>query len=208
MALFLTIALVHLIALMSPGPDFLFVSQTAVSRSRAQAMAGVVGITLGIACWAGLALLGLQWLLHQVAWLERVLMVAGGLYLAVMGFRMLRAALAARRGTAVAKVATVERNGLQSLRAGLLTNLANPKAVVYFGSVFSVLLGDRLDVAGRWGLWLLVTLESLAWFTLVAAIFALPPVRRGYLRLARWIDGLAGAVFIVFGLNLILSRRS
>lgn len=208
MALFLTIALVHLIALMSPGPDFLFVSQTAVSRSRAQAMAGVVGITLGIACWAGLALLGLQWLLHRVAWFERVLMVAGGLYLMLMGARMLRAAFVARPGALAGKAPPLERNGWRSLRAGLLTNLANPKAVVYFGSVFSVLLGDHLDVAGRWGLWLLVTLESLAWFTLVAAIFALPPVRRGYLRLARWIDGLAGAVFIVFGLNLILSRRS
>lgn len=208
MALFLTIALVHLIALMSPGPDFLFVSQTAVSRSRGQAMAGVVGITLGIAFWAGLALLGLQWLLHRVSWFERVLMVAGGLYLAVMGIRLLRAAFAAKHGLVAAKASLVERTGWQSLRAGLLTNLANPKAVVYFGSVFSALLGDHLDIGGRWGLWMLVTMESFAWFTLVAVIFALPPVRRGYLRMARWIDGLAGAVFIVFGLNLILARRS
>ena len=45
MMLFLTVALVHLVALMAPGPDFFFVSQTAVSRSRAEAMQGVVGIT-------------------------------------------------------------------------------------------------------------------------------------------------------------------
>ena len=32
--LFLTVAMVHIVALMSPGPDFFFVSQTAVSRSR------------------------------------------------------------------------------------------------------------------------------------------------------------------------------
>ena len=36
--LFLTVALVHIVALMSPGPDFFFVSQTAVSRSRKEAM--------------------------------------------------------------------------------------------------------------------------------------------------------------------------
>ena len=41
MMLFLTVALVHLVALMAPGPDFFFVSQTAVSRSRSEAMQGV-----------------------------------------------------------------------------------------------------------------------------------------------------------------------
>ena len=46
--LFLTVALVHIVALMSPGPDFFFVSQTAVSRSRKEAMMGVLGITAGV----------------------------------------------------------------------------------------------------------------------------------------------------------------
>ena len=58
--LFLTVALVHIIALMSPGPDFFFVSQTAISRSRREAMMGVLGITCGVMIWAGVALLGLN----------------------------------------------------------------------------------------------------------------------------------------------------
>ena len=43
--------------------------------------------------------------------------------------------------------------------------------------------------ASRWGLWTLVAVETLAWFTFVAAVFALPAMRRGYLRASRWIDG-------------------
>ncbi len=58
--LFLTVALVHIVALMSPGPDFFFVSQTAVSRSRKEAMMGVLGITMGVMVWAAVALLGLN----------------------------------------------------------------------------------------------------------------------------------------------------
>jgi threonine efflux protein len=100
------------------------------------------------------------------------------------------------------------RGELAPMRAGLLTNLANPKVVVYFGSVFSAFLGDRVDAAARWGLWALIVVETFAWFALVAAFFALPAMRRGYLRLARWIDGLAGAVFVSFGLHLILARRA
>jgi threonine efflux protein len=54
----------------------------------------------------------------------------------------------------------------------------------------------------------MVVVETLLWFTVVAGLFALPAMRRGYLRLSRWIDGLAGAVFVAFGLHLIFSRRA
>lgn len=203
MGLFLTIALVHLLALASPGPDFLFVSQTAVSRSRAQALAGVVGVVLGIAVWAAVALLGLHVLLDRLAWLRRTVAIAGGAYLVWMGIQLLRAAWR-RPGMSPAGSTTVQPTAWRSLRAGLLTNLSNPKAVVYFASVFSALIGPDVTGMMRGQIWLLVTLESLAWFTLVAACFAMPVMRRGYLRLGRLIDTVAGIVFAVFGLQLIL----
>ncbi|MEI7035792.1 threonine export protein RhtC [Fulvimonas yonginensis] len=207
MNLFLTIAVVHLVALFSPGPDFFFVSQTAVSRSRRQALFGVLGITLGITFWSALALLGLQLVLHRLAWLQQLVAVAGGLYLVWMGVRMLRGAFA-HRPAAHGTPMVAPGGELLTLRAGLFTNLANPKVVVYFGSVFSAFLGDRVGAAARWGLWMLIVAETFAWFTLVAAFFALPAMRRGYLRLARWTDGFAGAVFVAFGLHLILVRRA
>lgn len=207
MDLFLTIAIVHLVALFSPGPDFFFVSQTAVSRSRRQALFGVLGITLGISLWSALALLGLQLVLHRLAWLQQLIAVAGGLYLTWMGLRMLRGAFAPAPALHGGVMAT-PGGELATLRAGLLTNLANPKVVVYFGSVFSAFLGDRAGAAARWGLWALIVVETFAWFTLVAAFFALPAMRRSYLRLARWTDGFAGAVFVAFGLHLILGRRA
>jgi threonine efflux protein len=206
MNLFLTVAIVHLVALASPGPDFLFVSQTAISRSRRQAFFGVVGITLGITFWAALALLGLQLLLQRLAWLQQLIAVAGGLYLLWLGVKLLRSALT-RSGEGRSAASVREGGELATLRAGLFTNLANPKAVVYFGSVFSAFLGGRIDGVARWGLWALVTAESLLWFSLVATVFAMPAMRRGYLRLARAIDGVAGAVFVVFGLRLVLARR-
>lgn len=49
-------------------------------------------------------------------------------------------------------------------------------------------------------------LETLAWFTVVASLFALPGMRRGYQRMAKWIDGIAGTLFAGFGIHLIISR--
>ena len=208
MSLFLTIAIVHLVALLSPGPDFFFVSQTAVSRTRRQAMFGVVGITLGVMVWSALALAGLQLLLQRLAWLERLIAIAGGLYLAWMGVKMLRGALSKPSSPGTEQKAVLQQGDWATLRAGLFTNLSNPKVVIYFGSVFSAFLGDRVSTGARWGLWTMVIIETLLWFTLVAGVFALPAMRRGYLRLSRWIDGLAGAVFVLFGLHLIFAKRS
>lgn len=89
---------------------------------------------------------------------------------------------------------------------GLLTNLANPKAVIYFGIVFSLFVGDDVGAGARLGIFALILGETLLWFSLVAVVFALPAMRRGYQRLARWIDGVAGVLFAGFGINLILSR--
>ena len=203
--LFLTVALVHIIALMSPGPDFFFVSQSAVSRSRKEALMGVLGITCGVMVWAGVALLGLHLIIEKMAWLHTIIMVGGGLYLCWMGYQMLRGALKKSDAPAPEPQVELARSGRSFLK-GLLTNLANPKAIIYFGSVFSLFVGDNVGTGERWGIFLLIVLETLTWFTVVASLFALPAMRRGYQRMAKWIDGIAGTLFAGFGIHLIISR--
>jgi len=204
--LFATVALVHFVALMSPGPDFFFVSQTAASRSRKEAMMGVLGITLGIVVWAGVALMGLHLLLEKMAWLHKIIMAGGGLYLLWMGWQLLCSARQRHKEPhSSAPVIELPKRGMSFLK-GFLTNLSNPKAIIYFGSVFSLFVGNDVGAATRWGLFLLIIAETFAWFALVAAIFALPWMRDKYQRMAKWVDGMAGVLFAGFGIHLIISR--
>lgn len=206
--LFLTVALMHMIALVSPGPDFFFVSQTAASRSRKDAMMGVVGITLGVAVWAAVALMGLHLILQKMAWLHQIITVGGGLYLCWMGWQLLKSARARKLAGDTDEVESpvdLPARGRTFMR-GLLTNLSNPKAVIYFGSVFSLFVGDNVSGGERGGLFILIVAETFVWFSVVAMVFALPAMRRGYQRLAKWIDGVAGVVFTGFGIALIVNR--
>ncbi|GAB2949317.1 threonine export protein RhtC [Hafnia psychrotolerans] len=206
--LFLTVALMHMIALVSPGPDFFFVSQTAASRSRKDAMMGVVGITLGVAVWAAVALMGLHLILQKMAWLHQIITVGGGLYLCWMGWQLLKSARAKKLAGDTDEVESpidLPARGRTFMR-GLLTNLSNPKAVIYFGSVFSLFVGDNVSGGERGGLFILIVAETFVWFSVVAMVFALPAMRRGYQRLAKWIDGVAGVVFTGFGIALIVNR--
>lgn len=167
---------------------------------------GVLGITLGIVIWAGVALMGLHLLLAKMAWLHEIIMVGGGLYLLWMGWQLLRSACQRhKQPQSDAPVVELPKRGMSFLK-GLLTNLSNPKAIIYFGSVFSLFVGNDVGAATRWGLFLLIIAETFAWFALVAAIFALPWMREKYQRMAKWVDGMAGVLFAGFGIHLIISR--
>lgn len=213
LSLVITIAFVHLLAVMSPGPDFLFVTRTAVSQSRSKAMAGVFGIVGGIVIWAGASFLGLQLLFEKAPWLQRGIAALGGLYLLWMGWQLLKSALSKPAPSAPSSISESQAEPQAAQPAGqvmrhpflmgLFTNLSNPKAVIYFGSVFSAFLAPDIPDSVRWGIFLLVILISVAWFSFVALLFGMPQLRRGYRRIGRWIDGLAGVLFVGFGGALI-----
>ncbi|MBP6345717.1 threonine export protein RhtC [Neisseriaceae bacterium CLB008] len=204
LALLSTVALIHFIALMTPGPDFFFVSQVAASRSRRDGMKAVLGICLGVVIWSGVALLGLHLILQKMAWLHQGIMIAGGLYLSYLGYQLLKSA----KNHSIANLPTQLplSHSKHLFMKGLLTNLANPKAIIYFGSVFSLFVGDDMSATARWSVFALVAVETLIWFSMVAAIFSLPAFRKGYQRAAKWIDGVAGTLFVAFGLHLIFSK--
>lgn len=207
-SLFASLIVVHLIALMVPGPDFFFVTRTAVSESRSRAMLGVLGITAGCAVWAGLSMIGLHLLFETASWLRGVLTGLGGAYLIWMGMNILRSALtrpAAQSADVTEKNADNAADGMQHpFLFGLLTNLSNAKAIIYFGSVFSTFAAADLGLAGKLGILGVVLLETFLWFGFVALVFGLPKMRRGYQRMGRGIDIAAGLIFAGFGAALII----
>lgn len=247
-----TIAVVHFVALMTPGPDFLFVSQTAASRSRLDAMKGVVGIVFGVGVWASLTLLGMDLVFKQFVWMPRIIQLLGGCYLLWLGFRLLmipirhiresytnkrrkieaellrdrknrrdrRLGKSLPQQTNHSKISTIQSAEDESETAlvevkgntflfGLMTNLSNPKVIIYFGSVFSPFLYGGLSVSTlvKWELLILIIAETFFWFTVVALLFGLPVMQRFYKKQSVWIDGLAGLFFTGFGAHLIVSLK-
>ena len=175
--------------------------QTAVGRSRKEALCCVLGITLGVAFWAALSLLGLQWLFEQFAWLQQLIMFLGGLYLGWLAFLLLRSAC--NKQTASQQNVPTPRSGFRSFAIGLLTNLSNAKALIYFSSVFSLFITADMETSEAVLIYAVVVLERFFWFSFVALILGLPKPKAFYRKSSRWIDGICGAIFGVFGTALI-----
>ncbi len=174
-----TIAGVHIIALASPGPDTFIVMQTAASKSRKEAMMCVVGITVGVAAWAAVSLLGLQWLFDQFAWLHKTIMLMGGIYLGWMGFKIMKSSLKASTSATADSLGTQEAKSKPFL-TGLFTNLANAKALVYFSSVFALFIRPDMEWTQSFPIFLLVITETFLWFSFVGLLIGLPKPKRIY----------------------------
>ena len=205
-SLFASIALIHLVALMSPGADFFFVTRTAMSQSRSKAMLGVLGITGGIFVWSAVSILGLHILFETISWLQQFIAIAGGLYLLWMGIGLLKS-LFKPQNNAQAFVGNTMADMRSPFLYGLLTNLANPKAVIYFGSIFSTFITPDVNDAMKLALFCFVVIESFLWFGFVALVFGSNRPRQLYQKLGKWIDAIAGALFSIFGIGLIWSNR-
>lgn len=206
MSFLLPLFVVHLLAVMTPGPDFLIVSKTAMSSSRRAAMATALGVTLGVAFWVVLVLLGLHLLFERFAWLQTTIKFAGGAYLVYLGALMLKASFGPEE-MPESPTGPAPKSDASAFASGLLTNLSNPKVLVYFGSIFATFLPGTIAVPAKAAVFALVTLETCLWFVLLALLFSLPVPRRAYQRANRWIDRIAGVTFGGFGLRLLFSGR-
>nr|BFE52636.1 threonine export protein RhtC [Saccharothrix mutabilis subsp. capreolus] len=202
---YLPLFAVWCLAVVSPGPDMLVVAQQATTRSRRHGVVTGLGVASAIAVWAVASMLGLSVLLARVGWLYDVVRLAGAAYLVYLGAR----ALWSSRRTEVAVVEPVDATPVSAARAwriGFLTNIGNPKAAVFFGSLFGALLPADTATPGRVAVVAGMVALAAAWFSLVATLFGLPRVVEVYRRGRRWVDRVTGIAFVALGGRLALDR--
>lgn len=199
----LGLAVVHLLAVASPGPSTVLVVQTSAVASRRGGLVAALAMMLGAVAWAAAALYGLQALFAQFAWLYRVFQVAGGLfliYLAVMMWRHAREPLP--------EIATIVRGSdKQIFMRALLLQLGNPKIMVFFGSIFLSVLPQHMPGWMQAAVLALVAFDEFTWFALLALTFSGGKARAFYRRAKFWLDRTMGGALALLGLRLALSAR-
>jgi len=202
---FLTVALVHLLAVASPGPDFAVMIRQALCQSRQNALLTSVGIGAGILVHVSYSLLGIGLIIQQSILLFTILKIAGALYLTWIAVQCLKARAG---GVYVETEAGTVQSGFAALRLGFLTNALNPKATLFFVSLFSVVISPGTPMAIQAGYGAYMALATGLWFTLVAVFFTLPAVRKGFNRFGHWLDRLMGGVLLLLAGQLLFSTVS
>ena len=197
-AAFASIALIHLLAAMSPGPSFVVSVRTAAAEGFRPAVGLAIGFGIGAAVWAAAALTGLALLFELAPWLFAALKVAGGLFLvwiAVVTWRHAREPMP-NAG------AVVPRGFASAVRLGLTTQLANPKPAVFFGAVFVGLVPAEASVVALALLLTVIFVDETMWYVLVARVFSLGRARAAYGRAKHVVDRAFGGLIAAFGVKI------
>jgi threonine/homoserine/homoserine lactone efflux protein len=193
----------YLGAAMVPGPNLFVIAGASLSTSRAHGLATALGVSTGTVIFALSTLAGLSTLVTTIPALATTIRICGAAYLVCLGARAL---LRAVRGTPVEPPeAAVVHTLMRAYLTGLATHLSNPKAVIFYLSLMSIVVAPETSIptqlAAAGGLIML----SLAWYGSVALALSRESVRDRYTHAGRWIDAVLGTALVGAGLRLALS---
>ena len=186
-----------------PGPDIVAIGTQTSRYGQRAGFWTALGAMLGVATWSILALLGIEALLHVVPALSVVLPLAGSVALMLLGAFGLWGSVKAAKGTSKSNeeqevVSVAARTAGASVRLGYVTNISNPKALVFFTSFFTPMMSHYDGLAEKLsmlGLLLGVTLMVFSAMSVLIRVAA-----RTQLRNIPGLQYLPGIIFLGIGL--------
>lgn len=209
----ITLASIHFIALMSPGPDFALVIQNATRHGRQTGLYIALGLSCGILLHSLLSLTGISYLVHQQPTLFAIIQLAGGSYLLYLGYGALKATWATIQShdddnQALNSKDLILTNKREAFSKGFATNILNPKALVFFISLMSSLVPADMSLSGKGFALLILFGLSLFWFSLLAWMLSTKALQKKLHEATVYIDGLCGALFSMIGLSILWQSAS
>ena len=201
-----TVTIIHLFAVISPGPDFVMAVNNSVSYSRAIGIWTAIGFGLGISvhifyCIAGIAILVSRYII-----VFNVIKLSGAVYLIYMGIRSI-----ITKSSNIEVDAIQEQDNISSLEAvkiGFLTNVLNPKATLFFLSLFTLVIYPDTPNMILIILSLIMIGNTIIWFTVVAIFFTHDRILSIFNNFQGVIRKSLGGLLIVLGIKVAFSHNT
>lgn len=205
---------IWVIAVISPGPDLVVVLHRSLVGRR-HGVATAVGVVAGIAIWLAAAFAGLAALVRVYPQIMTGLQVAGGLLLASLGVLGLRGWWRSRAGAGLvdgnpdgpvspAPDRPDPRLPGTDFARGLATNLANPKALVFFGAVLTPFLSGEVPPGQSVVLVAGMIAVALVWFCSLAVAASHRRVNERVGRVLPTVDVVVSALFVAVGVAFVI----
>jgi RhtB (resistance to homoserine/threonine) family protein len=199
--LILSVALIHFLAVASPGPDFIMVVRNSLVYSKKSGIYTAVGLGLGILLHVTLALVGIAFIISQSVVLFNIIKLLGAAYLIYIGIKSLRARPADHTNKELQHKET-DLTKLKAIRIGFVTNATNPKATLFFLSLFTLVIQPETPLAIKGIMGAEMAIVTFAWFALIAIAISHRAVKQRIEKVQHHIERIMGGILILFGIVL------
>ena len=201
----LTVALVHFLAVVSPGPDFVMILRNSLLFSRRSGIYAAIGLGLGICVHVAYSLAGIALVISQSVLLFNIVKLLGASYLIYIGIKSLRA-----KRSDVKHLGTVEEKAdltkWQAIRTGFITNATNPKATLFFLSLFTLVIEPTTPLIVKFVMGVEMAVVTALWFALVAVLVSHRIIRNRIASVQHYVERFMGGILILFGIKLATSN--
>ena len=197
---FLTVVLLHLFAVMSPGPDYVLVTRQSIRYGRRVALWSSGGIRFGILFHSLLAVTGILFFIASNDFYLIFLKLICSAYLLYLGI------------TSIINTSNFDQNRVKDNKwsnangfvAGLLTNITNVKALLFFITLFGVVLDSQSQ--GNLILYgIYMAFATFVWFSLVSYIFTSDVFKSQFFKFFKFFEKFLGVVLVIIALQLVVN---
>ncbi|CAH0447663.1 LysE family translocator [Ralstonia syzygii] len=200
----LAVAVITLLAVISPGPDFAMVTRNSLLHGRRAGLWCAMGIALGVQVHVFYTMFGVAVLMAYAPMLLGAIKLAGAAYLIGIGWKTLTANAMPSGNEPADGPATLAT--WAALRTGLLTNALNPKTTLFVVSTYTQVVHPGTPQAAQFGYGLFMSAAHAVWFALVATVLTSGTLRHALLARQRLVDRVIGAILIGLGMMLGVAR--
>lgn len=198
MAELIAVAIITILAVISPGADFAMVTRNSYLYGRRAGLLAATGIALGVQVHVMYTMLGVGLLIANSPSLFTAIKMIGAVYLVYIGYKTFFA-----RSMVNADLSTeAPISMLGSLRSGFMTNAFNPKTTLFVVSTYTQVVHVDTSIAAQIGYGLFMSFAHWFWFSLVALFFSDSRLRGSMLRRQGALNKMIGSVLVGLGVTL------
>lgn len=210
-----SVAVITLLAVISPGPDFAMVSKTSLLKGRQEGILCAFGISTAISVHLAYTLLGLGVVFANNVWVLNTLRYLGAMYLIWLGISALWPDIKAcfLRAKPQWKNKSLECNPMPSNKqpqnrsafwSGFACNALNPKTMLFIVSLFSQVISADTSLLMELGYGAYIALAHFLWFALVACLLTSASIQQKVMIFKIWIERVTGLLMASLGLRLLI----
>ena len=196
----IAIAIITLLAVISPGADFALVSRNSYLYGRKQGIYTAYGIACAVWIHISYSVLGLSFLKHYIPNLLHIIQYIGALYLMYIGYKTFTQQQISDHANHTLL------HPRQAFIQGFLGNSLNPKTTLFVMSIFAQLLRGNHGLMHLIGYGMFISASHLLWFLLISLFCSTPVIRNKILRKQVSINRFIGTVLATLGLCLFLTN--
>jgi RhtB (resistance to homoserine/threonine) family protein len=204
--MFFEIFLIGILAGISPGPDFFIVMKNSLEYGKKIGIASAIGIGTAMLIHASYTIFGLALVLQKYIYLFKAIQILGACYLGYLGVQAIMATFSSKEmDFEYSKNIHTTKTFLQGFKNGFLCNILNPKAFLFFLSIFAQFITPDTPSWVEWIYGLEVVVAVGGWFVILSIMISSNFFRQIYQSCREWLDRFFGGLLLYFAYKITKS---